>query len=371
MVASLFAFLLTVQGIVDQRQPQQMIFMLAAIAIFSFVLRNIWITAFLLWTVFLFAFFKFNLGSIYLTNIFLGCVIYFCTKVGFKKKNINLFINAFLWFVFANIVLMCLQLVGFDFIFSRISHTEGFQVFSEQTNPRGFMGNAALVGILMALAIPLLATRNKWWIALVLFVPLYISKTSLCFLMGIVGLLFVLFFRIPRKMWIGIVLILALSGAGYIKYVDSPGTERLIIWKQVLRDAMIHPITGWGLDSFSNITPQKDFRYSNQVIKYPFHQTPDGIIHTNITFIQWWGNPHNIVLSLFFEFGVIGLILFGGYIRQGVVRFMGSIKDSNTIGLAGFMIVLLGVSMGHFPLWLARCAIFVIPMVAMYEISME
>jgi len=382
IVALIFVAMLSIQGMPDGRAVNQIVFMLAMISLFSLLLKNVWVTLFVLLTVFLYAFFKFSTGHTYLTNIFLGSILYLITKVSFKKEHIDFFINGFLWFVFANVAYMAVQASSLDFIFSKIVTEQGFAVaytnifedVSERLTMNGFMGHQSILGVLMALAVPILASRRSMWStigAIGLFIPLIIAKTSLPAIAGMIGLMFVLFYQIPRKVWVIGVLAVLLCGVGYIKKVDSPGIERLSLWRSIARDGMAHPITGWGLDSFANITPQKDFRYSNRVSKYPYHQGRDGKTYTNITHIEWWDNPHNLYLSLFFEFGFVSLFLLVGYLRQNILRFQKAIKNQNVIGLAGFMLVFFTVSFGHFPAFLARIMCFSIPMFALYEVEVE
>ena len=369
IVGTMFLFLLTLQGISNMRNAQQMILMLAAITLFSFMLKNIWWTLFLCWTVFLYAFFKFEVGGAYLTNIFCGCILYLLIKKAFKKKHIDFFINGVLWFTFANVIFMALQISGFDFVFDKVFYSQGIKQFTENIIPSGFMGHISLMGCLMALSVPLLATRRSKW-ALVgvfgLFVPLYLSYACLCVLMAVLGLLFVLWFKLPKKVWIISVLVLIIAGSSYFKYVDRPGTARFGQWKAVLKDNMIHPITGWGLDSFKSFTSYKDFRYSagkEQIFNHPESKKR--------VYVKYWDNPHNLYISLWYEFGLIGLFLFFGYIRQCVLRFKNAIKYPNTIALAGFIFVLLGISVGHFPIFLARFSIPIIGAFALYEVSTQ
>jgi len=374
IIAMTFTALVTLQGMSDMRQAHQLIFMVSLITLFSLIIRNVWITLFLFWTVFLYAFFKFSTGGIYVSNIFFGCVLYFITKVGFKREHINLFINGFLWFIFANVLYMSVQAVGYDFIFSRITYQNGFRELTENTNINGFMGHASILSTLIAFGIPILASRRSKMAligALLLFFPLYIAKTSLCFLMGIVGLLFVLYFRIPRKIWIAVVLSLFMCGTFYVKKVDRPGFERLPVWKNIMRDVAIHPVTGWGLNSFGNVTEQKKFRYTNSIREFKTTKDLQGNPYSNVQHIEYWDNPHNLYLSLLFEFGIVGIFLLIGYTRQGIIRFIKAIKSDNLIGLTGFIIVFFGVSFGHFPLWLSRMAVFIIPMFALFAVEAD
>ena len=104
VVGMLFLALITLQGTIGSREAHKIVFMLMLISVFSLVLKNVWMTLFVLWTVFLYAFFKFSCGNIYVLNVFLGTVLYYIVKVSFKKEHINFYINGVLWFVFANIL---------------------------------------------------------------------------------------------------------------------------------------------------------------------------------------------------------------------------------------------------------------------------
>lgn len=372
IITLIFLAMLSLAGIVDMRKANQIVFMLTMMGIFSLLVKNIWVTLFMCWAIFLYSYYKFFTGHSYVTNIFLGSVLYFITKVGFKKENINLFINAFLWFVFANLVLAIFQVCGYDFVFSGVDFLWDTR-YIENTNFDGFMGHKSILGSLIALAIPILATRGtKWsWIgAIGLFLPLYLCKTSLCFLAGIIGLLFILYFKIPKKIFGISILVLVLCSSFYMNKVDSPGFERFAVWKKIMRDAKQHPIVGWGLDSFRNITKQKNFLYANQVmVKSNYHKKIKKGSKEDIIRVDWWDNPHNLLISLFYEFGGVGVILFIGLIRKNVLRFVPAIKNNNTIALASFGIVFLVISMGHFPIYLARMACFIIPFFALYEVQ--
>ncbi len=370
VVAMVFLSIVTLQGVSDQRQAHQMIFMLACISLFSLILRNIWVTLFVLWTVFLYSFFKFTTGSVYLTTIFLGASYYFITKISFDKKHINLFINSILWFLVANLFYMAIQLLGYDFIYGKWQYIQITGVdpylISNKT-PYGFMNHLSILGTFIALCIPLLATRGSKTSLLgsfLLFIPLIVIKTSLCFISGGLGLLFVLYFKLKKWFFGVLVVLLLVCSLFYISKVDRPGTERLTQWKYVLNDAIVHPITGWGLDSFANVTPQKDFRYAQTITQFKLKGK-------DRTSILWWDNPHNLYISLFYEFGLFGLLFFICYVYFLFDKFGKSIRNLNTIGLAGFILGFLVFSIGHFPIFLARTAVVIIPAFALMEVAIE
>ena len=164
----------------NDRDAQQMIIMLAAIVIFSLLLKNIWVTLFIAWSVALFSYFKFESGQIYITNIFIGAVLYYLVKVSFKKEHIHFFINGVLWFTALNCIYMAVQNIGFDFFFLRVG------VFSEvvtkstmNTGLYGLMGSEWTLACLLALSIPLLASKGTLTSkigSLMLFYPLYLYQ---------------------------------------------------------------------------------------------------------------------------------------------------------------------------------------------------
>ena len=340
------------------REAHQFFFVLFIIGIFSLLLRNIWITLFLCWTGFLYTFFRFQIGHAYLINIFLGCVLYYLTKISFKREHITFFLNGVLWLIAINLMYMSIQMLGYDFIFSGQNTSGGTTRILENLRPLGFMGNMSYTAILIAFGIPILASRRKWWLALLLFIPLWRLHCSTVALAALIGLLFILFFKVSRKVWIVCIVLCVLAGSLYLWKSDMPGTERFSQWKLTLRDAKVHPITGWGLDSFRNVTPIKKHLY---VISPVYDK------NNNIVTASQWDNPHNLYISLFFEWGVIGLFILGGYLRQLGIWFNRSVKEPNTLALAGVGLTVLLVSMGHFPMFLARHCVLAIPIFAMLE----
>ena len=359
VIALCFLGMLTAIGM-REREIQQWGFMLGLMVIFGLLLRNIWLTLFLGWTVFLYAYFKFEVGLIYVTNIFFGCLLYYLVKVAFKKEHINFFINAVLWFAFLNIIYMTLQISGYDFIYRYVApDNSNLGQITANIVPTGFMGQRAICGAFLALCMPLLVSRtSKLAIvgALGLFIPLYLSQASLTLWSAGIGLGFVLWYKIPKKVWFTIVVVVFSFFVFYFIRVDKPGSSRLPMWKNVLHDCVKHPVTGWGLDSFRNITSYKDFKYKET---------------SRPGYIAWWDNPHNLLISLLFEFGLVGLFLLGGYLRQCGIWFMRAVKSPNAIGLFGFIIVTMLVSQGHFVLFLARTCVIIIPAMALFEVAVK
>lgn len=374
IVVIMFIPLVDIQGM-DLRSAQHSALFLAVIVLFGLLLRNIWLTAFVAWTVFTFSYYNFQCGGLYVYNVLIGAILYYCVKISFKKEHINLLFNAFLWLVVANLGLMFVQQCGLDFVFKVILRTkEGIQGYIDIVEPCGFMALKAAMGMLMALAVPILLTRwNKWSTigTALLFVPIYISKSSICMGGAIIGVLFVLWykdlsFKRLKSKWVWSILLIALIvvGLAYIVLIDAPmGTlpTRLTQWRITLKDCVIHPISGWGLDSFRNELPWKKFVYAMNM-----SQAPSGAIH-----YDFWDNAHNLYIQVMYEWGLIGILILVGYLRGCFLKFNKAIKSSNTVALGGFLIVLLIINIAQFPLFLSRCACFIIPIMALFDTQMS
>lgn len=374
IVLLMFVSIFQIQGIYNAREAQQIIFMLSMILIFGLLVKNLWVTLFVGWTVFLYSFFKFTGGASYLTNVLFGAILYYVVKGSFRKEHIGFFIEGILWFVCLNIFYSVLQVSGYDFIFSHRDYSDGVVVDQINTLTTGLMGHKSIMATLLALSVPLMATRGNTTsliVAGLLFIPLYFCGTSLCFIMGLVGFMFVLFYKLPKKIWLMLLIIPILFGSFYIKNVDGIGKERYNQWFYSMKHWTMHPVTGWGLGSYANINPMKDFRYMQSVRKKDYNKDMYGNVTRNITFIEWWDNPHNLIISILHEFGLVGMIIFAGFLYQNFINYIKANKHLNTVGLAGFIIVFLGISMGHFPIYLVRMAVIIIPAFALLEVAIE
>jgi len=366
IVSFLFLCVLTMYG-VDVRISHQYAFILGVIVLSSLLLRNIWLTLLLAWATFLFSYFQFKTGWNYLANIFYGCMLFYLTKVAFSKKDIDFFIKIALWVLALNVLYMIPQIMKLDFIYAHYETLKGFMAGYGSLNrpaPIGFMGNTSNMAAFIAMMIPLLATRKGKFPLIasgLLFIPLYYLHSSTNLIAAVITSLFVVFYRFSKKIFIGCVIGLVFLGGIYLTRVDGIGTERFNQWQMVLTDGWSHPVVGWGLDSFRNFTPNKNFIYTAGARVYD-----DGKVWTNT-----WDNPHNLFVSLFYEFGIVGIFLVLGLLRQYFLWFRKAPKDPNLIALAGFLIAFLVCSMGHFPIFLARTAVFIIPVVALFEVEVR
>lgn len=339
------------------RAAHQLFFSLACIIIFALLVRNIWLTLFIWWASILFTIFKFECGQVYITNIFYGAVLYYITKLAFEKKHIDFFIKIVLWVVTINLFYGILQALDFDFIYLKSESLNIPFMDLNLPSPNGFMGNSGVAASLYCLAIPLIATRGKKsiWIAISMLIPIFILRSSTSMIGAVVIIMFLLWFRVSKKMWFTALASLLVLAGVYFSYFDIPGMERVNTWKLSLIDAKIHPLKGWGMDSYRKVTKFKPQYYVTQ---------PESKSHSSL-----WDNPHNLLISLFYEFGIVSLLLLIGYLRQVIMWFRKSLKDPNTIALAGFILAFFIISMGNFPAFLARMMVIIIPCLALYEVQ--
>jgi O-antigen ligase len=133
--------------------------------------------------------------------------------------------------------------------------------------PDGDLGNANLLGALLAMAIPLAFARGLhatrfgvlWWAALALMSGALVATTSRSGGLGAVaGCLAVIVFMLKgRKALVGAGVALAVVGAGLALIVvsplrllnDDPGPARLHLWSDAVHMIAARPLTGWGEDA--------------------------------------------------------------------------------------------------------------------------
>lgn len=306
-------------------------------------------------------------------NVFCGILIYFVCIKTLNKKFIPLAIKAVSIVCLLNLVLLSMQLFGYDPIYT-------IRGTIKTTDCMGTFGLKATMGIYFALAIPLLASSRIWFPAL-LFIPVGLSVSTGAMLGGLAGYLFCLWHKARKAFFIMLVLLTACICFVIFKF-DAPmgmfGT-RPPMWGKVLHDCFISPITGYGLDSFRfgkiRYYKEADTDVTHLAVKT---KAPDGreayaiqeTIQEGKKF-DWWDNPHNEYLQLFFEFGIVGVLIVG-FILYGVIeRFRKSYKSDYAISIMGFFVVLLISSFVQFPFHLARIGHLIPVMLALFMIETE
>ncbi len=360
------------------RINQEQFFQLGACVLFAVViLENIYLSAFLMWSVCLYAYYGFPpIGGPIVINIFWGCMIYQVSHKLITSDNIEKVFKAILWLAVANIVWLSLQFLNIDLIFMRDKAYNADLV--------GLMGLKCFMGMFFAICIPILAYFS-WPLATLLFIPIYFSESSVAVVGGAIGLLFVVFYH-SKKSFITLLAIFALAGSLYVANDTKAGMfdGRFKMWKVVLRDAFKHPVMGWGLDSFRNMGTFKPFLYlqnattretkaiSSETLKL---YTELGVFPPMPEFIQQgqvldaWDNPHNEYIQLFYEFGSVGILIFLLFCLD-VAQLFAPTAELTTL-LAVFLVYLI-ISTGQFPFHVVRLGyLFPVLLGAYYKINEE
>lgn len=348
------------------RLGQEQFFQLGITVLIIFLIDNVYLGLFLAWSVFLYAFFNFTTGGVYVMNLMMACLLYHITYKFLDPKDIKTVFKILLGLCVLNVIWMLMQYFDFELIWKRSADGAWARDLV------GLMGIKAALGMLFALCIPL-ACYFHTFLGILLFIPMYFSQSSNALVAGMIGLLFHLYHR--SKKLFAITLLLCIFAGGYYVSQDSKAnmfTNRFNLWKVSLRDAFDHPIAGWGLDSFRNINPVKNFMYfenaqTNQVSRAMYE---DGKFNLSPEFIKPgqiadpWDNPHNLFVSLMFEFGLFGIVILTLLVIDIFKRFNAYVPEQ--LALLGFMIVLLVLSIGQFPFFLTRIGYLAPVMYALY-----
>lgn len=352
------------------RVAQTQIFQISAIVLFAvFIVQNIYLSLFLLWAVFSYTYYQFAppSGAI-LISILAACFIYEAVYRIVNQDNIEILYKFMIWFAVANVIYMFMQSIGWEVIY------KDFDKPFYQKDFLGFMGLKAIMGMFFAMCIPFIAYKYPK-ITIFFFVPIALSQCSSAVVAGAVAYLWQIW-NISKKWFFILLAIFSIGGGIYIAQDTKSGmfTDRINMWRTVMQEAAKKPITGWGMDSFRSVGPDKQYIFwknvrTLQTFKIDFKDTIEhrntgqfdmkkyGIYMQQGDILDPWDNPHNEYLMLFFEFGILMVILLGFLIYDIKKRF--SFLFTPTIPLIGFFLGVLVMSVGQFPFHLARIGFFI------------
>ena len=269
-----------------------------------------------------------NEGKSSLLNAFFGFVIFKVVAERVDVQDVVKFGRLFMLFCVANIVLLSLQVLNRDPIFSSMNPQN-----MPEIDKVGFMGVRFALGCIGALMTPFIyAVSPIWCIAVV---PLLIfGKSSTAIAAAVISFMFLLWFDHRRAFWI----LLALMVPCVIAYPFMCGhltmsSRRFGVWLAGISLTRIKPWFGQGLGAWNLM---------------------------NFTTIQANGEPqkwiwaHNEFVQLLFEAGIAGLICLYAFLKRAFSR-LSLYFESNRIAFAA-LISLLIVSFFHFPFHIGRLA---------------
>lgn len=374
LICPLYYNHMQVHGFKTMRMGHEQAFELGVTALFAIVfIENIWLAALLLWTIFLYTYFNFPaVGGNYVMHIFQACLLYQVTYQLVNRKRVETVFKVILALCAINLIFTVLQVFGYDPIFTNLNSSK------MNFDPVGVMGIKAVSGVLSAITIPI-ALFFSPWLVIPIIPALIISDCSSAVAATVVSILF-LAWQQSRKIFTYMLIPIAMAGALY--FVNDAKmnmmTDRVNMWKLSLRDAFVHPITGVGLDSFRNIGQPKPYLYfknnvDNSAIALVYNKDNQvwvprdgGDFAKNKDGKLWvdpWDNPHNEFVGLFYEFGIVGLLIMGALFLDITKRLK---RDPIIMTIFAVFLVYLVSSIGQFPFHLARTAHLSVILLACY-----
>lgn len=373
MACPLYYNNLQVHGFKTMRMGHEQAFELGVTVLFGITfVENIWLAMFLIWSCFIYAYYNFPaIGGNYVMHLLFACILYQITYQLVNRKRIETVFKVILAICLINLIFTVMQVFGYDPIFMNLK--DGVMNF----DPVGVMGIKAVSGVLSAISLPV-ALYFSPWLAIPIIPALIISDCSSAVAATVVSVLF-LAYQQSRKLFTYMLIPVAFMGCLYFAHDSKMNmmSDRVNVWKATVKDGFQRPFVGWGLDSFRNIGAVKPFMYfknnaDNSAIRMAYDsktnswipETPgykkdlDGKLN-----VDPWDNPHNEYVGIFYEFGLVGFLIFFALlsdIRKRLYR-----EPVVTTIFAVFLVYLVS-SIGQFPFHLARTAHLSVILLACY-----
>jgi len=346
---------------------------------------NISLFAFFAWAVVLYS--MLHLGLSVMLNIFIGMGVYFTVIRYLEKKDIEFIIKGLAVLMFFAIAYLFFQFIGFDM--------RGQQLRSVGGVPKcSFFALEACYGMYLAMVIPLLMSISflnnveidfdkksylknigKFLLVggylLLLLAACWRGNSTGVFLGAFVGLLTYLWFRKRIFFWFVSIPALVLTLCFVFLYDSPMGMQRsrIDMWQKVIQDSHKRPL-GHGLDSFRFADGEGAVRY----FKFSFNNTTRRIVKTNnqwvlsgdtpkefiervnsgINPLDFWDNPHNEFIQVFYEMGFPGIIIviFMLYFLFDIFRKCR--RTPLSVGAFCSLLAVLIISLTQFPFHLSR-----------------
>lgn len=186
--------------------------------------------------------------------------------------------------------------------------------------PMGMFGQHTLYGPLAVAAFASALFMGRYFRAVLLFCPIPLIDSSFTYLSLATVLFFYALFRFGKRAILGaLVLLLTFIAVSKIwpmsTYEVLNDKNRYVLWEQAIRLGERHWLLGHGIASFAVIYPffqDASIRKANgtddskqsDLLKTFFHNA-DFLRKQSGVFLH----PHNEAVSVFFEFGVVGLLI--------------------------------------------------------------
>lgn len=368
------------------RESQEHFFQYACIFVVAAFVGNIWLGAFLAWNVILFVYNGAVVGWEQVINILFGCLLFAFSRYFFKSNRFETVNKPILIVVCVSLIFMFLQLLHIDPIFQPQTNA-GVQMGGPLGDPIGFFGIKEANGTFLTIALPILASINPI-LGLLLLIPIKMSQSSGVYLAALISILFYTFY-LHKKIFRFIMFLIPIVGVLILLDLRTDPktfTARFPVWWSAISYTLRPPSygIGYGPDSYRNYTPRKNFvfvgdnHYNHAIMTkvdkdtstFAYYSPTRDIakiealtrnaVNTNVSKgqVDFWDNPHNEYINMLFQYGIVGIILLGGLIREMYFRFKYAIKDKELIVITSCLLVYLVTSITNFPLELARTGFF-------------
>lgn len=399
-------------GRVDNRIAQESFFQTWTIVLVALCIKNVWVMAFMLWTVFHGYLSGFNPATVSaMTNVAFGGILYLAITTFAKPYMLPRLFKCFLWVVFFNIAWMGLQKAHVLFGLKESFDVWFYPLFPENLGnpsdllPIGFFCLPAHLGAYVSVIFPI-ALCFVPWLSWLFLIPIIVSSSSVAVGGAIAGGLFWLYFyrgkndehieisiprfRRVRLFWAALPFIL-IAGMLYVCVFDAPTGQferRFRAWKQTARLATVNLLQGNGLGSFkSGMVLDK----RNTVEEFREKQPLVGL-QDNLNFLverkttkmalegriierkadgnlDIWDTVHNEYLQMLYELGLVGLFIILGYLWDLWKKFAIMPKDKYTITLASCLVVIILNAGINFSFHVARNGVAFLILMALFEMK--
>lgn len=362
-------------GNLAPRDQQWMCYAVFGVLVLAALIRNIWVSLFLLLSL---------AHSFFMPNEFSESQLYMvgvCALVYYAFQTINArhYKTALIAFTFVNALIT----------FTRLMKPEILIYFKEI--PNGMLGTAALITPVIATISPLF-----WPLGAIMVI---LGKSLIPVLAFLAAGGFVMW-HFKRKLfyWVMPLLVIAMLAGVHLnrdKGHMHESMRRTHVWQMVISKTLLSPWMGIGMGSMKQQRIMEYHKEGKPREYVQFKLCPENKAavdesikkHQDYT-IYIWDNPHSEYLYVFFEYGILGLIIVSGFIWSMFSRFrrwraaldiqnqrwksnIDCALDGEVIGLMAAFIALLIFSSGHFPFYLARMNCIAVALVAMLDRRLE
>lgn len=366
------------------RDFQEHGFQYLATCLIATFIENLWLGLFLILNVILFIYSGSQAGSMQVMNVLFGCLLFTFSRRFFKEHSFSTYSKFILFVAFLSMGWAILQTFHLDPLFHGQT-SSGTSLEGAFTDPVGLFCIKMAHGTYLNLALPIAAAITPW-LTLPILVAIAFCSSSSCILATMTTVL-IYSYHFYKRLFRILLIVSLLGTIAFFIYDfnwDANHTtfkSRIPMWHATLTYALRNPL-GYGPDSFRNDNRLKNFRFAGDydynlgilhdqkdgTMLFEYYSPTRDVAQVNRLTekvakegmknneMSNWDNPHNMYLQALFQYGVLGLLILIGLMRDIYYRFKFAIKDKEVVILFCMLMVYFVTGLTHFPLELARTA---------------